>query len=122
MNSKITLPKEVAEAIAHYTDLADSKHEAFTDILSLGYEAEKSELILRYFDGNYDELMEVLICGYAVAFNPEEFIQNIKVEYEKAKEEYERLGEYENEYYAGVMDGIEVALNFQGIQIAGVNA
>jgi hypothetical protein len=67
MNSKITVPKAVAEAIRHYTDLADTKTEAFTDILSLGYEAEKSELILRYFDGNYDELMEALICGYEVA-------------------------------------------------------
>jgi hypothetical protein len=67
MNSKITVPKEVAEAIRHYTDLADTKTEAFTDILSLGYEAERSEIILRHFDHDYDELMEALICGYEVA-------------------------------------------------------
>jgi hypothetical protein len=39
--SKITVPSNVANAIAHYVALADSKHEAFTDILSLGYEAER---------------------------------------------------------------------------------
>jgi DNA integrity scanning protein DisA with diadenylate cyclase activity len=67
MNNKITVPKNVAEAIRHYTDLADTKSEAFTDILSLGYEAERSEIILRHFDHDYDELMEALICGYEVA-------------------------------------------------------
>jgi hypothetical protein len=67
MNNKITVPKEVAEAIRHYTDLADSKTEAFTDILSLGYEAAQSEIILRHFDHDYDELMQALICGYEVA-------------------------------------------------------
>jgi DNA integrity scanning protein DisA with diadenylate cyclase activity len=65
--SKITVPQAVANAIAHYVALADSKHEAFTDILSLGYEAEKSELILRHFAHDFDELMEALICGYEVA-------------------------------------------------------
>jgi hypothetical protein len=63
---KITVPPSVATAIAHYVNLADSKHEAFTDILSLGYEAERSELILRHFEHDFDELMEALICGYEV--------------------------------------------------------
>jgi hypothetical protein len=67
MNSKIRVPKEVANAIAHYVALADSKSQAFTDILSLGYEAAQSEIILRHFDHDYDELMEALICGYEVA-------------------------------------------------------
>jgi hypothetical protein len=66
MNNKIIVPKNVAEAIRHYTDLADTKSEAFTDILSLGYEAAQSEIILRHFDHDYDELMEALICGYEV--------------------------------------------------------
>jgi hypothetical protein len=65
--SKIVVPSAVAKAIRHYTDLADTKTEAFTDILSLGYEAERSEIILRHFDHDYDELMEALICGYEVA-------------------------------------------------------
>jgi hypothetical protein len=64
---KITVPPSVASAIAHYVNLADSKHEAFTDILRFGYEAEKSEIILRHFEHDFDELMEVLICGYEVA-------------------------------------------------------
>ncbi|PFP30198.1 hypothetical protein COJ96_05650 [Bacillus sp. AFS073361] len=67
MNNKIRVPKQVAAAIAHYVALADSKTQAFTDILALGYEAAQSEVILRHFDHDYDELMEALICGYEVA-------------------------------------------------------
>lgn len=64
---KITVPATVATAIAHYVALADSKHEAFADIMRMGYEAERSQVILRHFDGDYDELMEALICGYEVS-------------------------------------------------------
>jgi DNA integrity scanning protein DisA with diadenylate cyclase activity len=67
MNNKIIVPKQVADAIAHYVALADTKTEALQDILRLGYEAERSEIILRHFEHDYDELMEALICGYEVA-------------------------------------------------------
>lgn len=67
--NKVTVPQSVANAIAHYVSLADSKTQALTDILSLGYEATQSEIILRHFDHDYDELMQALICGYEVAPN-----------------------------------------------------
>jgi hypothetical protein len=75
MNEKITVPANVAAAIAHYVNLADTKTEALTDILRFGYEAEKSEIILRHFDHDYDELMQALICGYEVEGSAEEKVR-----------------------------------------------
>jgi len=113
MNSKITLPKEVAEAIRHYTDLADTKSEAFTDILSMGFEGTRSEIIMRHFDGNHDELMEALICGYEVEYNPED----------KMREYFDKiLGYTSDEYTQGTVAGILDTLDLLGIKIAGVNA
>jgi DNA integrity scanning protein DisA with diadenylate cyclase activity len=124
--SKIVLPKNVAEAIRHYTDLADTKTEAFTDILSLGYEAERSEIILRHFDHDYDELMEALICGYEVEKSPEEKVAEY---YEYVKSERESLQDYstleirqQSEKYRTTELAIKNTLDLLGITVAGVNA
>jgi hypothetical protein len=87
MNAKITVPKEVAAAIAHYVNLADTKTEALTDILSMGYEATRSEIILRHFDGKHDELMEVLICGYDVEEDAASMERFIKCDYSDCQNE-----------------------------------
>jgi DNA integrity scanning protein DisA with diadenylate cyclase activity len=55
------------------------------DILSLGYEAEKSELILRHFAHDFDELMEALICGYEVEKTPEEKVRDYYKETDSRK-------------------------------------
>jgi DNA integrity scanning protein DisA with diadenylate cyclase activity len=117
--SKITVPSNVANAIAHYVALADSKHEAFTDILSLGYEAEKSELILRHFAHDFDELMEALICGYEVEKTPEDLVREY---YIATKKRYDEASEIESDFYYGVKKGIEYTLGLLGIKIEGVNA
>ncbi|MDR7001634.1 hypothetical protein [Neobacillus niacini] len=105
-NAKVTVPPSVATAIAHFVNLADTKTEALTDILSLGYETEQSEIILRHFDGDYDLLMEALICGYQIEKSPEDKVR-----------EY-----YENLYYAAEKTCVEHTLDLLGIKIAGVNA
>jgi DNA integrity scanning protein DisA with diadenylate cyclase activity len=126
MTEKIVVPSAVAEAIRHYTDLADTKTEAFTDILSLGYEAERSEIILRHFDHDYDELMEALICGYEVEKSPEEKVREY---YEYVKSERESLQGYstleirqQSAKYRTTELAIENTLDLLGIKIAGVNA
>jgi DNA integrity scanning protein DisA with diadenylate cyclase activity len=111
--SKITVPQAVANAIAHYVALADSKHEAFQDILSLGYEAEKSELILRHFAHDFDELMEALICGYEVEKTPEDLVH----EYYK-----DRRSSQEGSVASYQAAAIKKTLNILGIFIEGVNA
>jgi hypothetical protein len=119
MTAKITVPKEVADAIAYFVDLADTKTEAFTDILSMGYEGTHSEIILCYFAGNNDELMEALICGYEVEASPED---NLRKYYEEAQ--YKRLsGAYtQTSYGRGVTDGIERTLEYLGMKVEGINA
>jgi DNA integrity scanning protein DisA with diadenylate cyclase activity len=119
VNAKITVPSNVADAIAHYVNLADSKHEAFTDILRLGFEAERSEIILRHFDHDYDELMQALICGYEVEQTPAEKIRDY---YESITVRNVQMNEFELGYEAGVLDAIPTVLNYLGIKIDGINA
>lgn len=114
MNAKVIVPSNVAAAIAHYVTLADTKTEALTDILSLGYEAEKSEIILRHFDGNHDELMQALICGYEAIKTPEEQVREMYEYIDNALEI--------DEFNFGVKAGIIDTLNTLGIKIEGVNA
>jgi DNA integrity scanning protein DisA with diadenylate cyclase activity len=122
MNAKITVPKEVAAAIRFFTDLADSKSEAFTDILSMGFEGTNSEIILRHFDGNHDELMEALICGYEVEKTPEEKVRQFYTEVKQNRESFSSLASTHmlDKYYA-MEYAIKETLNLLGIKIEGVN-
>jgi hypothetical protein len=106
---KITVPSAVATAIAHYVNLADTKTEALTDILSFGYEAEKSEIILRHFDGNHDELMQALICGYEVVETPEDRVRDF---YNATR--HDKVNFYYQRAIIGTLDRL-------GIKIDGVN-
>jgi hypothetical protein len=107
--SKIVVPSAVAEAIRHYTGLADTKTEAFTDILSMGFEGARSEIILRHFDGNHDELMEALICGYEIEQTPED----------RLREYYESV-RGQGDYGGITCEAIETTLGILGIKISGV--
>ncbi|MFL6560205.1 MAG: DUF1642 domain-containing protein [Bacillus sp. (in: firmicutes)] len=118
--SKIVVPSAVAEAIRHYTDLADSKSEAFTDILSMGFEGTRSEIILRHFDGNHDELMEALICGYEVEKSPEEKVREF-YEYLEAQYRENLHNETASKYHLAVVT-LKRVLSDLGILIVGVNA
>jgi hypothetical protein len=118
--SKIVLPKNVAAAIAHYVNLADTKTEALTDILSMGYEAERSEIILRHFDGNHDELMQALICGYEVEKSPEDKIRAYWKEIMTGWEDRHGNKDWER-YYEGSHDALITVLGILGHRIDGVN-
>jgi DNA integrity scanning protein DisA with diadenylate cyclase activity len=124
--NKIVLPKNVAEAIRHYTDLADTKTEAFTDILSLGYEAAQSEIILRHFDHDYDELMEALICGYEVEKTPEEKVREYFAQVKSLRESLLGYSTVEimrqADRYRVMERAIKDTLDLLGIKIEGVNA
>ena len=119
-NAKITVPANVATAIRFFTDLADTKHEAFADILSLGYESERSQLILCHFDGNYDELMEALICGYEVEKSPEDKVREY---YEglKAAEDLCEINRSSGSQFRQGWQSVEETLRILGIKIAGIN-
>jgi DNA integrity scanning protein DisA with diadenylate cyclase activity len=120
MNNKIIVPKQVANAIAHYVALADTKTEALQDILRLGYEAERSEIILRHFEHDYDELMEALICGYEVEKTPEEKVREYYDYLEKCYNG--NLHNKEASKYHLALVTVRRTLNDLGIKISGVNA
>jgi DNA integrity scanning protein DisA with diadenylate cyclase activity len=123
--SKIVLPKEVAAAIAHYVSLADTKTEALTDILSMGYEATRSEIILRHFDGNQDELMQALICGYEVEKSPEEKVREFYTEIQENRETLRGYIGFDSramERYIVMGITVKKTLDLLGIKIDGVNA
>jgi hypothetical protein len=113
MNANTKVPKRVAEALDVFVELADSKSQAFTDILSLGYETLGSEIILRHFDGNNDELMRVLVNGYKSEETCEEKLSSYY---------YYLYFSTQDEYTQGTIDGITETLNLLGIKIKGVNA
>ena len=117
--SKIVVPKQVADAIAHYVALADSKTEALTDILRFGYEAANSEIILRHFEHDYDELMEALICGYEVEKTPEEKVAEYYAD--SAKLYRDSAFEDDRRFYLGKMLGVKSTLDKLGIRIEWVN-
>jgi DNA integrity scanning protein DisA with diadenylate cyclase activity len=119
--TKVTVPKNVAAAIAHYVNLADTKTEALTDILSLGYEAERSEIILRHFDGNHDELMHALICGYQVEKSPEEKVREY---FEGLVETFRDVDNDSQTQELALYEstGIVKTLELLGITVEGVNA
>jgi predicted secreted protein len=113
MNANIKVPKMVAEALDIFVELADSKSQAFTDILSLGYETIGSETILRHFDGNNDELMSALINGYTgEETNEEKLTSYYNYLYFSTRDEYTQ----------GTIDGILETLKLLGINIRGVSA
>jgi len=79
----------------------------------MGFEGARSEIILRHFDGNHDELMEALICGYEVEQTPEE----------KVRQYYRKLIESDpEEFTQGALAGFIDALDLLRIKIDGVNA
>jgi hypothetical protein len=113
MSTNNKVPKLVAEALDVFVELADSKSQAFTDILSLGYETIGSEIILRHFEGNNDELMRLLINGY----------KGEETREEKLSSYYNYLYfSTQDEYTQGTIDGIVETLKLLEIKIQGVNA
>jgi hypothetical protein len=117
--NKIIVPSKVADAIAHYVALADTKTEALQDILRFGYEAERSEIILRHFEHDYDELMEALICGYEVEKTPEERMREYFKASVELKAEVKDIEQYQ--FCFGKVVGIHSTLDILGIKIDGIN-
>jgi hypothetical protein len=85
----------------------------------MGYEAERSEIILRHFDGDYDELMEALICGYQVAEETPE--AKVSDYYRQHGAKYLEAAAGEGDHYYSVRVGVRDTLNLLGITIEGVN-
>ena len=116
--NKVTIPREVAEAIEY----AKSVHTSLTNILNDvfncgGSEDSKILPLVEYFGGNEELLMSALVNGYEIEQTPEERLRDIFIGAAN-----DRLSaRSDGEYYVGMMDGIRTALNTLGIKIVGIN-
>lgn len=128
-HEKVTLPREVAEAI----EKARSKSWAEADLMDITNFIDESyqpsdgpyrpigEYISDvYLEENLPKYMSALVNGYNVEKSPEEKLRNIFEEYRanyRSTEDWER----DNAYAEGVLFGIEETLELLDITIEGIN-
>lgn len=123
--NKVTIPREVAEAIE---ELRNAGMSNWAIIAIANDPSEYSYVIDEKCLGEYsttlsrfkerDKLLEALVNGYQIEPTPEERLRDIFIDVAN-----ERLSAgSDGEYYVGMMDGIRTALNTLGIKIVGINA
>jgi hypothetical protein len=115
--NKVTLPREVAEAIAYYKSEGIDAKEIMRLITSDSghtlYDADIDALII-YGRKNFDSVLEALVNGYEVEKSQEEKVRDY---YLKIKDVSNGDDIYDAQAYA-----IENTLELLGIKIEGVNA
>ncbi|MBO0602758.1 hypothetical protein I2483_13905 [Sporosarcina sp. E16_3] len=114
-NAKVTLPREVVEAIELSKSQGDV--ERMVAIVAekdpIGYERFATIMRLDLFT-----LMKALVNGYEVEKSPEEKVR----EYYNAKGSKRRFADqYDRGYAYGILEGIERTLDLLGIEIGGDN-
>lgn len=123
---KVTLPKEVAEAISALREIGWS-NVRIASALEHGNASDGSNVgMLRkfaYVDGdNEDLILAALVNGYEIEKTPEEQIREL---YEGTKDNYPSktsLNEWGEGYCAGVLNTVENILYILGIEVEGINA
>jgi hypothetical protein len=121
MSGKVTLPKEVAEAIENYRSQGFSNASIIATAVTSGGVGSRSKALVYFVTaekGNSDVLMRALVNGFDVEKTPEimlrEYWEDVITRWEDADK-----GE---RYYEGSHDAIITVLGILGIKIAGVNA
>jgi hypothetical protein len=124
MSEKITLPKEVAEAIAQQRGfdhgwllydielMAEERHSSANKSLATIY---------MYYKQNKQAYFSALVNGYEIEQTPEEELRNfyeetVRVSNECSSDSTERV------YNNGIIRGTEYSLKILGIDIEGINA
>ncbi|WP_102271345.1 hypothetical protein [Cytobacillus massiliigabonensis] len=119
MTKKVTLPREVAEAIESLRNRGESDQ----DIVTYGierYSFSDAGIIYSYGKTNFHELMSALVNGFEAEKSPEEKVREY---YEHVKQEYfEAVDGRERREYLGKYSAVKTTLDLLGIQIEGVNA
>lgn len=122
-NSKVTLPREVAEAIEYAKDVHGSLTNLLDDVFNCEGSGNRSmEKLAEHFAGDELKLMTALVNGYEVAeFTPEEKVR----EYYEGERDIARDCGYTVTTILradGATSGIRKTLDLLGIKIEGVNA
>jgi hypothetical protein len=111
--NKVTLPREVAEAIVGLRRLGNST-ERIVKAASGELNGERSRILFHFAketEENYDLILIALVNGFVVEKLPEEII----------RDDYEQYDPGSLEYRLGFRWGVEKTLNTLGIKIEGVN-
>lgn len=119
MTKKVTLPREVAEAIESLRNRGASDQ----DIVAYGierYTIVDAGIIYNYGQEHFRELMSALVNGYEIEKSPEERLREYLSEMERYRVNADSKPYYQ--YCRGRTEGALVALNILGIQIEGINA
>jgi Protein of unknown function (DUF1642) len=112
--ARVTLPREVAEAIEEAKEQYESNTAIFDDARN-----GILETLYYHFEYNFDELMSALVNGYEIEKSPEDKVR----EYYEFWSERARDRDYETRTEAiEKLNGMMFALNAYGIKIPGVNA
>jgi hypothetical protein len=113
--ARVTLPREVAEAIEEAKEQYESNTAIFDDARS-----GILETLYYHFEYNFDELMSALVNGYEIEKSPEDKVREY---YEGLIETKQDLSndDYTRELAAYEASGVSKTLNLLGIKIEGVN-
>jgi deoxyadenosine/deoxycytidine kinase len=120
MTDKVTLPREVAEAIEdlrkdHYDNRA---------LIDEIYEGATRPVLQAYAEANFDTLLNALVNGYEIEKSPEDKVREY---FKQLSECWFRLFKEGDTNNLGVgylhrMEAVMHTLNLLGIEIPGVNA
>lgn len=111
--NKVTIPREVAEAIEELRNAGLSNWAIIA--IANDPSGEYSTTLSRFKER--DKLLAALVNGYEIEQTPEERLREIFIDVAN-----ERLSaSSDGVYYIGMMDGIRTAINILGIKIVGIN-
>jgi hypothetical protein len=114
--ARVTLPREVAEAIEdlrkdHYDNRA---------LIDEIYEGAARPVLQAYAETNFDTLLNALVNGYEIEKSPEDKVREY---YETSVSLRSNMIEaLDRQYQSGVIHGILKTLDLLDIKIPGVNA
>jgi hypothetical protein len=123
--ARVTLPREVAEAIEKLRENGVRNFAIIHSALKLSEASTEEKVISDWVAENYqdnlDALIIALVNGYEIEKSPEDKVREY---YNYAQDRYDlsNNGSSEEDYFAGVLKGIEITLNLLDIKIPGVNA
>jgi hypothetical protein len=120
MSRKVTLPKEVAEAVGYYRGQGFSNASIISTAVTNAGVGSHAKALVYYVtagENNSDELMRALVIGFAVDQTPEEQIREY---WEDVMTRWENADDTDR-YYEGSHDAILTVLGILRAKIEGVN-
>jgi DNA-binding Lrp family transcriptional regulator len=122
---RVTLPREVAEAIEKLRENGVRNFAIIHSALKLSEASAEEKVISDWvtenFQDNLDALIIALVNGYEIEKSPEDKVREY---YEEMREVFKSTidGSYDEEYLRGIIHGVVKTLNLLDIKIPGVNA